>query len=152
MDHRVSHFTRKHRNVVDCMGDDIHGNYISKQPVVVLSCTDEDEDIWAVVTVDGKDHRVDGDTLNPHPEARQTNVEFMTLMMDWSTTALVQAMVMQATEQFAKTVLTATDEEIGGATAFVHPAAWREAAREILGWFAAREMAEQLAKEQAPAG
>lgn len=119
-------------------GDDANGLYMPKQTVAVARCVNEDEDLWYVRDVNGKDHKVDGCDLSPHPESPLTNVEFVTTMMEFGHGgALLQAFILNAIEQQARATLTATAEELD--TPFISGKVWRDCALEALGWFAARE-------------
>ena len=132
-------------------GDTVNGTYLPKQPVTIGRCVDEEEDIWTVTDVNGKTHRVDGCELSPHPDSELTNEEFIGLMLNWSKTALMQPFILIAIESHAKRVVEASDEEL--ATPFMNPEAWRETAREALGWIAAREyVSQERRKELTPAG
>lgn len=112
----------------------------AKQPVEIVRCDEPDEDIWRVRTAAGQSLLVNGWDLRPHPEEAETNVEFITRMMEWGQGgALLQAFILNAVEEQAKATLTATAEELD--TGLISGAAWRECAREALGWFAARDMA-----------
>jgi hypothetical protein len=142
------HFKRRETEYTG--GDDLDGRYMPAQRVSIGNCIDEDEDIWTVVDANGKTHQVDGCELHPHPESELTNVEFMTLMMDKSRTAMTQVMVLQAVEQFAKAVVEKSADELD--SPMISGALWRDTALEVLGWFAARDAVKQDRRERAPAG
>lgn len=131
-------------------GDDVNGNFIPKQRVTIGRCVNEDEDIWTVTDAYGKTHRVDGCDLSPHPESALTNEEFIVLVMNWAKTPLMQPFILLGAEHYAKQVLAASDEEL--TTGFMNGAAWKEVAREYLGWAAARQLVEEeKRKAYAPA-
>lgn len=123
------------------------------QPVTIGKHLDEIEDMWSVYTIKGGRHVVCGDDLSPHPLAPRDNVEFITMMMEYSSNALIHPFILIAIEHYAVAVLKATKEELGGDNAMVNPDAWRSMAHEALGWFVAREAADKLRREtQAPTG
>lgn len=129
------HFKRRETEFTG--GDDVNGEWVPAQRITIGKCADEDEDIWTVTTALGKTHRVDGCDLHPHPESELTNVEFLTLMLERSRTAMIQPFVLYAVEEFAKQVANKTAEELE--TAMISGALWKDTAQEALGWFAARE-------------
>jgi len=62
----------------------------------------------------------------------ETNIEFVTRVMDFADTGpLMQAFVLQALEQYAKTVAKASDADLGGDLAMVPPDVWRRCATEL---------------------
>lgn len=115
------------------------GIEMARQPVRIIKCDDDEEDIWIVESAaTGKRHRVDGCDLSPHPDDRMTNVEFVTKMMEWGTGGpLLQAFILNAIEQQAKATVAHTAEELE--TGFISGKAWRDCALEALGWLAARD-------------
>lgn len=129
------------------------GLELLEQPVTVGKQLDEIEDMWSVYTIKGSRHVVCGDDLSPHPLAPLDNVEFITMMLEYSSNALMHPFILIAIEEYAKSVCKATREELGGDNAMVNPDAWRSMAHEALGWFVAREAADKLRREtQTPTG
>jgi len=65
-----------------------------------------DEDMYVVTSMaDNREILVPGDSLDPHPELPETNVEFVTRMMEFSRQgALMQAFVLTAIERYAALV------------------------------------------------
>lgn len=128
----------KRRETTFVGGEDTRGNHVPAQTVKIGKCRDEDEDLWQCWTADGTQHVFDGCELSPHPEAEETNVEFVTRMMEWGQGgAMLQAFILQAIEQQAKATLAVPAADLD--TGFISGEAWRSCAAEALGWLVARD-------------
>lgn len=102
------------------------------QPVKIIKfdSEDEDDDWFIIETYNGERLRVGASDLHPTPYAPQTNVEFMTELMEWGSTALVQAFVLEGAAQYAERVAKAKPEECSG-NPMIHGPAWHATAVEV---------------------
>jgi hypothetical protein len=135
-------------------GENTNGQELGAQPVTIggpARRTPEEDDLWRIYTIGGKEHTVDGCDLSPHPLDPLDNKEFVGMMLDLSSTALMHPFILTAIEFYAKTVLAASKEELGGDGAFINPDAWRSTAQEALGWMVARQAADEI-RRKAPTG
>lgn len=86
-----------------------------------------------VVEDDGDTEHQTGDGGVPTTETKLTNEQFILRLMRYSRQgALMQAFMLQALAEFAKSVAQASDEGLSGDRAMVVPSAWRGCAVELL--------------------
>lgn len=129
------------------------GIEMAAQPVRIIACQDDVEDIWRVTGVTDLHHDVYGCDLSPHPEEPELNTEFMTRMMEYGN-PLVQGFVIEAVEKYSRMVLTMSDEDKAAMDGgFIPYGAWQQCAQQCLGLIVARDVERQERnKELTPTG
>lgn len=117
------------RHASDLMG---RTDYYVEQPVQIVKCVNEDEDLWELIGGGNNTFYAYGDDMHPHPCDPETNVEAITRLMENGSTALVQMFIVEAVTRYAREVLADEAETLrqmeGG---MVNGQAWINTAKEV---------------------
>ncbi len=91
------------RHATDLMG---RTDYVDECDVDIIKCVSAENDLWRVRAHDSRgDFLAFGEDMHPHPEAPATNVEAVTHLMEYGSTAFVQAFLMEGAIRYADQVL-----------------------------------------------
>ncbi len=120
------------RRNVKYIGDGVH---VGKMVFVMARAGEDDEDdYWKVRTETGAQFVAGVSDLQPCPDEPQTNVEFLTDVMEWSPAGpLMQAFVIEAIAKYAEQVQhMPQDQRDQMDNSFISYAGWRKCADEYM--------------------
>lgn len=119
------------RNINDPMG---RTDYIPKQTVTIVRVASEDDDTFRIRLADGNEYIADGCDLSPHPDAPETNEEFLIRLLEWSRSgALMQGYVMEALRIYSEQVIAMPEDQRANMDrGLIAYSAWESCAKEFL--------------------